>query len=78
MEPVRKNLWGKCYPIFMGIPCALTVQVIFACRFANGWLYKGNGLCMDGQLRMKGVAAYISAVAYASVGDYVRDDCSGR
>ena len=42
MGPVRKNLLGKCYPIFMGIPCALTVQVIFACRFANGWLYKGN------------------------------------
>mgnify|MGYP001625708209 CR=1 len=43
MGPVRKNLWGKCYPIFMGIPhVQLTVQVIFAYRFANGWLYKGN------------------------------------
>ncbi len=21
MGPVRKNLLGKCYPIFMGIPC---------------------------------------------------------
>lgn len=29
MGPVRKNLWGKCYPIFMGIPYVqLTVQVI--------------------------------------------------
>ena len=63
MGTVRKNLWGKCYPIFMGIPCALTVRVIFACGFARGWLYKGNWLCMDGQLRMQESLFYARAVA---------------
>lgn len=42
MGPVRKNLWENVILYLWEYRVQLTVRVIFACRFANGWLYKGN------------------------------------